>query len=53
MGKMVIYAVVVVIVLLALEFFQIVDIPYLEIPNYLSTKKEMVNKTDDVVKQIK
>ncbi len=53
MGKMVLYAVVVAIVLLALEFFQIVDIPYLEIPDGLSNKKEMVEKTEDVIKQIK
>jgi hypothetical protein len=53
MGKFVIYAMIIVIAALVLEFFQIVDIPFLEIPDYLSGKTEMIQKTNDMVEQTK
>jgi len=53
MGKFVIYALTIVIAAFVLEFFRIVDIPYLEIPGYLSGKTEMVHKTEDMMDQIK
>jgi hypothetical protein len=53
MGKFVIYALTIVIAAFVLEFFRIVDIPYLEIPDYLSGKTEMVHKTEDMMDQIK
>ena len=53
MGKYVIYALIGVIAIFVLEFFQIVDIPYFEIPDYMSGKTEMVQKTHDMVDQIK
>ena len=53
MGKFVIYALIVVVAALILEFFQIVDIPFLEIPDYLSGKTEMIQKTNDALEQTK
>ena len=40
MGKYVAYVIGILIVLFALEWFGIVDVPFLEIPNYLSGKEE-------------
>lgn len=53
MGKFVIYALIIVIAAFVLEFFQIVDLPFLEIPDYLSGRAEMAHKTGDMVDQIK
>ncbi|WP_319406849.1 hypothetical protein [uncultured Desulfosarcina sp.] len=53
MGKFVIYALIIVVAALILEFFQIVDIPFLEIPDYLSGKTEMIQKTNDMLEQTK
>lgn len=53
MGKYIIYAVILVIVAFFLEFFQVVDIPYLEIPDYMSGKETMTQKTENMVEQIK
>ncbi|MCB2145132.1 MAG: hypothetical protein KQI81_01570 [Deltaproteobacteria bacterium] len=53
MGKFIIYALVIIIAALILEFFQIVDIPFLEIPDYLSGKTEMLQKTNDMMEQTK
>ena len=52
MVKLIIYGVIVVIVVLILEFFRIVDIPYLEIPDYTSGKSQMLQKTQDAVESI-
>jgi len=52
MGKIVIYNVIVLITLFFLEFFQLIDIPYLEIPDYLSTKKERFQETEEAVDQL-
>jgi len=52
MGKIVIYGLVVLIALFFLEFFQFVDIPYLEIPDYVSTKKERVQETEEAIDQL-
>ena len=53
MGKIVIYGVIVLIALFFLEFFQLVDIPYLEIPDYVSTKREKLQETEEVIDQLK
>jgi hypothetical protein len=53
MGKLVIYALIIVIAAFVLEFFRIVDIPFLEIPDYLSGKAGMVHKTEDIMDQVK
>jgi hypothetical protein len=52
MGKYIFYIVMVAIIAFALEFFQVVDIPYLEIPDYMSGKAEMTQKTERMVDDI-
>ncbi|BBO70424.1 hypothetical protein DSCA_43540 [Desulfosarcina alkanivorans] len=52
MAKMVIYALIVIIAAFALEFFRIVDVPFLEIPDFMSGKVEMVHKSEDMVDRI-
>lgn len=52
MGKYIAYAVIILLVLFALEWFEIVDIPFLEIPDYLSGKEELINKTDNALDQL-
>ena len=49
MGKYIGYAIIVFIILLFLEWFEIVDIPFLEIPDFTSGKKEMIHKTMDAL----
>jgi hypothetical protein len=52
MGKYIAYAIIILLVLFALEWFEIVDIPFLEIPDYLSGKEELINKTDNALDQL-
>lgn len=51
MGKYVGYTILVIATLFVLEFFQIVDVPFLEIPDYLSGKKGMVESTEGGLRQ--
>jgi hypothetical protein len=50
MGKFVIYGVIIFVALLILNWFKIIDIPLLDIPDFTGTKKEIVTKTQDSVK---
>jgi hypothetical protein len=45
MGKYIGYAIIVFLILLILEWFEIVDIPFLEIPDFTAGKKGMIHKT--------
>ena len=45
MGKYVGYVILILIILLAVEYFGIVDIPYFDIPDYFSGKEDMMDKT--------
>lgn len=47
MGKYIAYILLIAVTLFALEWFQIVDIPYFEIPDYTSGKKVMVNSENN------
>ena len=49
MGKYIGYAIIVFLILLFLEWFEIVDIPFLEIPDFTSGKKEMIYKTKEAL----
>jgi hypothetical protein len=53
MGKYLGYAILIIGVIFVLEWFQIVDVPFLEIPNFLSGKKDMIHSTEDVLEQMK
>ncbi len=46
-AKPIIYIIVVLIVLLFLEAMEIVDIPYLEVPDFFSGKGTMMQKTTE------
>lgn len=53
MGKYVAYVILILILLFAIEFFGIVDIPYFDIPDYFSGKGNMVDKAEGALEQIK
>ena len=53
MGKFVGYFVIVVVILFLLEWFQIVDIPFIDLQDYLSNKEVMVDKTQNALEQLK
>ena len=52
-GKYIGYAIFIIVVIFVLEWFQIVDVPFFEIPDFLSGKKDMVHSTEDVLEQVK
>ena len=52
MGKYVIYGVIIFIALLLLNWFKIINIPLLDIPDFTDTKQEIVTKTQDTLKQL-
>jgi len=49
MGKYIIYGIIILLVLFILEYFQIVDVPFLEIPDFTSGKEKMIHKTAEAV----
>ena len=53
MGKYVSYTLLIIVIVVALEWLQIVDVPYLEIPDFTSEKKGMIHSTEDVLEQMK
>lgn len=53
MGKYVGYVILILIVLFAVEYFGIIDIPYFDIPDYFSGKEDMMDKTEKAMKQLK
>lgn len=53
MGKYVGYFLIVVVVLFLLEWFGIVDIPFIDISGYLSGKEELVDQTGKALEQLK
>jgi len=53
MGKYVGYVILILIVLFAVEYFGIIDIPFFEIPDYFGGKESMINKTEDAMNQLK
>ena len=48
-GKYIGYAILIIVVIFVLEWFQIVDVPFFEIPDFMSGKKDMVHSTEDVL----
>ena len=45
MGKYIGFPLILFLILLILEWFQIVDIPFLELPDFTAGKKEIIHKT--------
>jgi hypothetical protein len=52
MGKYLGYAIIFIVVMFVLEWFQIVDVPFFEIPDFMSGKKDMIHSTEDVLEQM-
>lgn len=52
MGKYFIYAVIILVALFILNWFEIVNIPWLDIPDFTGTKQEMISNSHDAVKQV-
>ena len=48
MGKYVIWFIIIVIALLAVEWFGFIDIPYLDLPDFTSSKQDLIHKTTEV-----
>lgn len=49
MGKYIIYGIIILMVLFILEWLQIVDVPFLEIPDFTSGKEKMIHKTVEAI----
>jgi len=47
MGKYIGYAACILVALFFLEWFQIIDIPFVDLPDYTSGKKELIEKSGD------
>lgn len=46
MGKMLLYVTIFVVIIFCLEFFEIVDVPFFEIPDFFSGKATMTDTTN-------
>ena len=53
MGKYIGYTILILVVIFILERFEIVDVPFFEIPDFMSGKNDMIHSTEDVLDQIK
>jgi hypothetical protein len=51
MGKYIGYTLLVIVVVFILEWFQIVDVPYFDIPDLTSGKKDMVTSTAEILEK--
>jgi hypothetical protein len=51
MGKYIAYLMCVIVILFALEFFQIVDIPYLDLPGMQSTSEDYKEQSEERMRQ--
>jgi hypothetical protein len=52
MGKCFIYGVIILFALFILNWFGIVNIPWMDIPDFTGNKQEMTSKSHDAVKQV-
>lgn len=52
MGKYFIYGVVILVALFILNWFEIVNIPWMDIPDFTGTKQEMASKSHDALKSV-
>ena len=53
MGKYVGYVILILVVIFAVEYFGIFDIPFFDIPDYFAGKESMMDKTEEAMKQLK
>jgi len=52
MGKYVIYAVLIFIALFIMNWFKIINIPFLDIPDFTATKQESISNSQNSVKEL-
>ena len=52
-GKYIGFAILVIVVIFVLEWFHIVDVPFFEIPDFMSGKKDMIHSSEGVLEQMK
>lgn len=52
-GKYIIYGVVIFIALFVLNWFEVIDIPFLDVPDFTESKHEMMTKSQDSLKTLK
>jgi len=52
MGKYIIYILVIFIALCLLNWFKIVNIPFLDIPDFTGEKQESIHKTEDTLEKM-
>ena len=52
MGKTFAYIVLIVAALFVLEWLGVIDIPYVDLPNFNSSEQNMIHKTEEVVNQM-
>jgi hypothetical protein len=52
-GKYLCYGIIILIVLFCLELFEVVDVPFLELPDFISEKDSLIQKTTDGLNEIK
>ena len=52
MGKYVIYILVIFIALFILNWFKIVNIPFLDVPNFTMDKRESIHKTEGTLEKM-
>ena len=53
MAKFFLYLFFIFVIILALEFFRVVDIPYLEIPDFVSGTEEIIQQNNQKADGIK
>ena len=52
MGKYIIYGAVIFIALFILNWFEIIDIPFLDVPDFTESKHEVMTKSQDSLKNL-
>ncbi|UCG07640.1 MAG: hypothetical protein JSV83_03030 [Desulfobacterales bacterium] len=53
MGKYILYAVIIFIALFILNWFKIINIPFLDMPDFTGAKEESFHKSQEKVKELK
>jgi hypothetical protein len=51
-GKYIGYIILIMAIIFFLEWLQIVDVPFFDIPDYITSKKDMVESTEGAPKQM-
>jgi hypothetical protein len=52
MGKYIGYLILLLLILFALEWFQVVDLPFLEIPDFMQGKHQMIESTEHTLDKL-